>query len=57
MSRGRPAVYQTDDERIEARRQSSRNYRKRKADALKDALSRVEELESEVEDLMEECRV
>jgi hypothetical protein len=47
--RGRPPLYQTDEERAQARRESSRNYRKRKADALAKALKRIEELEVELE--------
>jgi hypothetical protein len=42
-------LYQTDEERAQARRESSRNYRKRKADALTNALKRIQKLEAELE--------
>jgi hypothetical protein len=55
--RGRPSVFQTDEERNEARRQAGRKYRKKRTEALETALLHVKELENKVTDLVNENRV
>jgi hypothetical protein len=50
---GRPPKYLTVEDKIEARRKASRVYRAKKNKAFKEALDRIEELETELELLRE----